>query len=222
MSRLVKIHLLIHTLHVLQALDPGPCPASLAISSPWSFRAATQQLLATLLTLRLPGCSQMQQRYSSQMGQASSGQIGQCGGLIPGGVDDLLWWAQAGADSWVLDHLVGVVVELSSMCEQEEQMGAAAAAAGGGLVMEVIRKVGHVTYMQSSSTLAGCRQKAETLRPGCMVAHACNAVLTYVWLGTGAGAAHSFRSSIASALLADAFHAIFSVLSQHTINASTD
>jgi hypothetical protein len=42
----------------------------------------------------------------------------------------------------VLDHLVGVVVELSSMCEQEEQMGAAAAA-GSGLVMEVIRKVGY-------------------------------------------------------------------------------
>jgi hypothetical protein len=211
--------LLCHIAH-LQALDPGPCPASLAISSPWSFRAATQQLLATLLTLRLPGCSQLQ-RYNSQLGQAS-GQSGQCGSLIPGGVDDLLWWAQAGSDSWVLDHLVGVVVELSSMCEQEEQLGAAAAAAGGGLVMEVIRKVGHVTYMQSSSTLAGCRQKAETLRPGCTVAHVCNAVLTYVWLGTGAGAAHSCRSSIASALLADALHAFFSVLTRHTINASTN
>jgi hypothetical protein len=117
-----------------QALEPRPCPASLAISSPWSFRAATQQLLATLLTLRLPGCSQQQQQ------QQQPGQSGQCGGLIPGGVEDLLWWAQSGADSWVLDHLVGVLLELSSMCEQEEQAGAAAAA-GGGLVMEVIRKV---------------------------------------------------------------------------------
>jgi hypothetical protein len=81
---------------------------------------------------------QQQQQYG-QMQQ----QNGQCG-LIPGGVDDLLWWAQAGSDSWVLDQLVGVVVELSSMCAQEEQRGTAAAAAagGGGLVMEVIRKVG--------------------------------------------------------------------------------
>jgi hypothetical protein len=64
--------------------------------------------------------------------------------LIPGGVEDLLWWAQAGADSWVLDDVVGVLLELRSMCEQEEQMGAAAAAAaGGGLVLEVIRKVGN-------------------------------------------------------------------------------
>ncbi|WIA32815.1 hypothetical protein OEZ86_005997 [Tetradesmus obliquus] len=119
-----------------KALEPGPCPASLALISPWSFRDATQQLLATLLTLRLPGCSQQQQ----QQGQA--GQAGQQCGLIPGGVEDLLWWAQAGADSWVLDHLVGVLLELSSMCEQEEAAGAAAAAAaGGGLVMEVIRQV---------------------------------------------------------------------------------
>ncbi|WIA12655.1 hypothetical protein OEZ85_006305 [Tetradesmus obliquus] len=113
-----------------KALEPGPCPASLVVASPWSFRAATQQLLATLLTLRLPGCSQQQQQ-------------GQQCGLIPGGVEDLLWWAQAGADSWLLDHLVGVLLELSSMCEQEEAAGgaAAAAAAGGGLVMEVIRQV---------------------------------------------------------------------------------
>lgn len=60
------------------------------------------------------------------------------GGLIPGGVDDLLWWAQAGANSWVLDHLVGVLHELLGMCEQQEQLEGSAAA---GVVIEIVRQV---------------------------------------------------------------------------------
>lgn len=124
---------------VLQTLAQGPCPGSGQASTPWTFRAATQQLLASLLTLNLPGS-----RTSSKT-------------LIPGGVDDLLWWAQQGTNSWVLDYVVGVVYELMGMCEQEESLqaskGASAAAAAGHIVMEVIGEVGWLCNAGPVSTV---------------------------------------------------------------------
>lgn len=124
---------------LLQALGPGPRSGLTHISTPWTFRAATQQLLASLLTLNLSGS-----RSCSKT-------------LIPGGVDDLLWWAQSGAETWVLDYVIGVVYELMGMCEQQESYQAAAGVTAAGFknfVMEVIREVRFHLNMHVEVTLS--------------------------------------------------------------------
>lgn len=130
-SKIVSQRQLIHELRLLyvllQALSLGAYSGSKYSNMPWTFRAATQQLLASLWTMNLLGTRPIH------------------GTLIPGGIDDLLWWAQRGADSWVLDYVIGVTYELMGMCEQEACLqlanGQSAAADAAGIVMEVVKQV---------------------------------------------------------------------------------
>ena len=69
-----------------------------------TYRAATAQLLVSLLSFRQHQATPYQR-------------------LIPGGPDDLLWWCLEGESGGMLDHLVGVLVEMCGMCEQGALLG---------------------------------------------------------------------------------------------------
>lgn len=60
--------------------------------------------------------------------------------LIPGGTDDMLWWAQSGVHNWLLDGVVGVLYEILGMYDQAADLSSTNEQATG--FMEVINQVG--------------------------------------------------------------------------------
>jgi GAF domain-containing protein len=106
--------------------DPASCPNP----EPITCRSATRQLLVALLTLRHPAGDDRSDA------------------LIPGGTEDLLWWAQEGKQGYVLDSVVAVVAQLQELCEQARVMGQKEAAE------EVVQVVPQVR--QSDCLLSVC------------------------------------------------------------------
>lgn len=103
------------------------CPGSSEVS-PWTFGAATQQLLAALLTVRVPGAA---------LFEGSGSKVGS-----PRGTEDMLWWCRQGrggtAGSGMLDDLVGCLHGLLSMMEQARAMGMGREAVA---LLEVFKRV---------------------------------------------------------------------------------
>jgi hypothetical protein len=136
-------------LAITQALDAGAAPAADAVlPAPWTFRSATQQLVAYLLTLHIPGVRPVPGAHP--LGAASSS-CGSASGRGPQHRDDFLWWTQASSSSSssscssssceaMLDSVVGVLYELSGLSAQEEA-GTPGDACGGGVLLEAVRQV---------------------------------------------------------------------------------
>lgn len=141
--------------HLPQALTACQAGAGGVLPEAMTFRAATQQLVAYLLTLHLPHmrtCLAAVPHTSSQRtGSASSSSSSR---HVPGAkagpdsMEDFLWWAEGRSSSSrsgsrssvMLDSAVGVLHELLGLAQHEDQLLTGTDWAAGA-VMEVVREV---------------------------------------------------------------------------------